>query len=203
VDPVVIVIVFGVIAVAELPDKTMFASLALATRFPALWVWSGAAAAFLVHVCIAVTAGGFLTLLPHRLVEGIVAVLFLAGAAFLLLGKEEQTEAEGEEAGEEAANRMAAGTAPSSRRVAATSFGVIFAGEWGDITQIATANYAARYHDPVSVGIGALLGLWAAAAIAVTVGSRLLDYVPVRIVRRVTGLILLAFAGLSAYEALR
>jgi putative Ca2+/H+ antiporter (TMEM165/GDT1 family) len=47
-----------------------------------------------------------------------------------------------------------------------------------------------------------VLGLWAAAAFAVTVGSKLLDYVPVRIVRRVTGLILLAFAGLSAYEAL-
>ncbi len=208
--PLVIVIVFGVIAVAELPDKSMVASLTLATRYRPLWVFSGVAAAFLVHVSIAVTAGGFLTLLPHRLVEGIVAALFLAGAAYLLLSSDEteelerETEAEEAEETEEAedADHKGGATGPSYRRVALTSFGVIFAGEWGDITQIATANYAARY-DPFSVAIGALLGLWTVSALAVTVGSKLLDYVSPVVVRRVTATVLLAFATLSAVQAIR
>ena len=88
-------IAFGVVFLAELPDKSMIASLVLGTRFRPLYVWVGAAAAFSVHVVIAVAAGGALSLLPHRLVEGIVAVLFLAGAALLLFGKESSEESSG------------------------------------------------------------------------------------------------------------
>lgn len=98
---------------------------------------------------------------------------------------------------------MATRGAPSFRRVALTSFGVVFVGEWGDITQIVTANYAARYADPISVGLGAVLGLWAVAGLAIGVGSKLLDRVPVSVVRRVTGVILLGFAAYSAYSAVR
>ncbi len=85
-------IAFGVVFLAELPDKSMIASLVLGTRFRPLYVWVGAAAAFAVHVVIAVAAGGALALLPHRLVQAIVAVLFFAGAALLLFGKEAQEE---------------------------------------------------------------------------------------------------------------
>src|SRR5215472_12376672 len=68
---------------AELPDKTMFASLILGTRYRRLWVWAGAAAAFTVHMVVAVTAGRLLALLPHRIVDAIVAGLFVAGAVYL------------------------------------------------------------------------------------------------------------------------
>src|SRR5437868_3463691 len=81
-------ITFGVIFLAELPDKSMIASLVLGTRYRSLHVWLGAAAAFAVHVVIAVTAGGLLSLLPHRLVQSIVAALFLVGAAILIFGRE-------------------------------------------------------------------------------------------------------------------
>jgi len=201
VHPLVILIVFGVIAIAELPDKSLFASLVLGTRYRASWVWAGVAAAFLVHVIIAVTAGGLLSLLPHRVVEAIVAVLFAAGAALLLFGREEDEVAEGIEEGAEV-DRGVRGN-PTFRRVALTSFGVVFVGEWGDITQIATANYGARYHAPVEVAIGAVLGLWAVAALAVTAGQKVLDYVSVTMVRRITGVILAAFAVLSAVSAIR
>lgn len=197
-DPVVVGVVFGVIFISELPDKSLFASLVLGTRYRGLYVWVGVAAAFLVHVVIAVAAGQLLMLLPHRLVEAIVAALFLAGAAFLLLSKEHAEEAEGVTEGEQAAR-----VATSFRRVALTSFGVVFVGEWGDITQIVTANYAARYADPFSVGLGAVLALWAVAALAITAGSKLLDHVPMSVVRRVTGLILLGFAAYSGYAAVR
>jgi putative Ca2+/H+ antiporter (TMEM165/GDT1 family) len=194
----VIAIVFAVIFLAELPDKSMVASLVLGTRFRPLYVWIGAAAAFSIHVVIAVAAGGALSLLPHRLVESVVAVLFFAGAAYLLLGKDEPDDDPTEEE-----DRVAAVTAPTLRRVASVSFAVIFVGEWGDITQIATANLAAKYHQPLSVGIGALLGLWTVVAIGVLAGAKLIEVVPLGLVRRITGLILAALGIVSVVAAVR
>jgi putative Ca2+/H+ antiporter (TMEM165/GDT1 family) len=193
-----IAVVFGVIFVAELPDKSMFASLALSTRFRKSYVWAGAAAAFLVHVIIAVTAGHFMTLLPHKLLEVIVGVLFLAGAGLLMFGKDEDESKE--------RKKLAAemhGVRDSFLKVFATSFTVIFLGEWGDITQIATANYAAKYHDPLSVGIGATLALWGVAGLGIVLGSKLLGRVPARTLQRATAIILVIFAALSFAAALK
>jgi putative Ca2+/H+ antiporter (TMEM165/GDT1 family) len=88
-------------------------------------------------------------------------------------------------------------------RVALASFGVVFLGEWGDITQITTANLAARYRDPVSVGVGAVLALWSVAALALTLGRGLLKRIPTRLVRRLTGVVLAVLAVLSLVEAVR
>ena len=76
-------IAFGLTFLGELPDKSLFASLVLGTRYRPLYVWTGAAAAFAVQMAIAVTAGRLLSLLPSHLVDGMVAALFLAGAAYL------------------------------------------------------------------------------------------------------------------------
>ncbi|BEP12935.1 TMEM165/GDT1 family protein [Acidothermaceae bacterium B102] len=193
-------ILFGVAAViflAELPDKSLIATLVLGTRYRASWVWFGVATAFLVHVVIAVAAGGALALLPHRLVEAIVSALFFVGAALVLFSHEDDEEEEVETD----ADQLRAG--PSFGKVFLTSFTLIFIGEWGDITQIATANYAAKYDDPLSVGIGATLGLWLVSGLAVTVGARLLNHVPVMLLRRVTAVILLVFGVVSAVAAIR
>lgn len=195
----IILIVFTVIFFAELPDKSMFAALALGQRYRRSHVWLGAAAAFLVQVIIAVLAGRLLTLLPHRIVEAVVALLFFAGAMLLFFGKHGVEEAPSDK---EAA-RLARMT-HSFRKVFSTSFIVVFVGELGDITQIATANYAAKYHnDILSVTIGATLGLWAVAAIGIVFGSKLLDKVPARFVQRGTAIVLLLFALLSAAAALK
>jgi putative Ca2+/H+ antiporter (TMEM165/GDT1 family) len=194
VDVAVALTTFVVIFPAELPDKSLFASLVLGTRFRPLPVFCGVAAAFAVHVVIAVAIGGVFALLPRRLVLFVVAALFASGAALLLLGREDG------EAGEPS-RAAAAGQHPL--RIALASFGVVFLGEWGDITQLTTANLAARYRDPVSVGIGALLALWAVTALALTVGRGLVQRVPARLVRRLTGLVLAALAVLSLVEAIR
>jgi putative Ca2+/H+ antiporter (TMEM165/GDT1 family) len=201
VHPAVALIVFAVIALAELPDKSMFASLVLSTRYRAGWVFLGVASAFAVHVAIAVTAGGLLALLPHRVVAGVVAAMFVVGAAVLLLGHEETEVEEGLEEGIEATRQVR--TEPSFRRAVLTSFAVVFVGEWGDITQIATANYAAHYHDPLSVAVGAVLGLWAAAAVAISAGRRALSRIPAAMLRRIAGVVLLGFGVLSVVQALR
>ena len=192
----VIGIAFAVTFLAELPDKSMFASLVLATRYRALWVWAGAAAAFAVQMVIAVTAGQLLALLPHRAVDGVAAGLFAAGAIYLFVVSFRQRRRDG-------ADEARQGQRPASPwRVAGTAFGVIFLAEWGDVTQLATANLAARY-EPLLVLAGATLGLWAAAAIAVTVGAKSLSVIPMGWVSRIAATILLALGVYSAIAAVR
>jgi len=180
-------VTFAVIFPAELPDKSLLASLVLGTRFRTLPVWLGASAAFVVHVVIAVAAGGLLRLLPSTVVDIVVTVLFALGAALLLLGREEEADEVDVPAG-----------VTSTARMFWTSFGVVFVGEWGDITQLATANLAARYDDPLSVGVGAGLALVSVAGLVLLAGNKILQRVPLALVRRGAGLLLavLALAGL-------
>jgi putative Ca2+/H+ antiporter (TMEM165/GDT1 family) len=190
----VIGIAFAVTFLAELPDKSMFASLVLATRHRPGWVWAGAAAAFTLHMAIAVTAGQLLTLLPHRIVDWVVAGLFTAAAAYLWFSSfrpERRDEADAARQG---------GAPPSFLRVAATSFAFVFVAEWGDITQITAANLAARYN-PVLVFAGATIGLWAVAAVAVSIGAKSLSLIPMAWVNRITGLILLVLGSYAAFSA--
>lgn len=191
----VLLLVFGVIFIAELPDKSLFASLILSTRYHAGYVWLGSAAAFLVHVIIAVTAGRILTLLPHNVVELVVGILFLAGAGLVLFGKHGL---DGEPHGHELSDKEA----HSFRKVFATSFGIVFIGEWGDITQIAIANYAAKYQ-ALSVAVGGTLGLWAVTGFAILAGGKALEYIPPKVFQRITGLILLGFGIYSLVSAVR
>lgn len=193
--------VFAVIFLAELPDKSLFASLVLSTRYKPSWVWAGVSAAFVVHVVIAVAAGGVLTLLPHKAVEIVVAILFALGA-YLMLRPGAAAENEAEDEAEAAALRQRAGEGAGALRVIATSFAVVFVGEWGDITQIATANLAAKYADPLSVGVGAALGLIAVAGLAIKAGSTVLQKVSITLVRRIAGAILAVFAVASVVQTL-
>ena len=188
-------VAFGLTFLAELPDKSMFASLVLGTRFRPVWVWSGAAAAFAVHMGIAVSAGQLLTLLPHRVVDAVVAALFLAGSGYLWWhalhpGIDESSDA-----------ARQGGPPPTFWRVAGTSFGVVFLAEWGDITQLTAANLAARYNPLVVFG-GATLGLWAVAALAITVGSKSLSVLPMSWIQRITATILLGFGVYTAIAAI-
>ncbi|MFF4155810.1 TMEM165/GDT1 family protein [Streptomyces sp. NPDC001678] len=182
-------LVFGVIFLAELPDKTALASLMLGTRYRASYVFAGVAAAFLVHVALAIAAGSLLTLLPHRLLQAIVGVLFLTGAAMLLLKKDDDEEEIKKPADQ------------SFWKVSGAGFMLILVAEFGDLTQIMTANLAARYDDPVSVGVGATLGLWAVAGLGIVGGKTLMRYVPLSLITKVAALVMLALAGFSLYEA--
>jgi putative Ca2+/H+ antiporter (TMEM165/GDT1 family) len=185
----IIVTVFPLIFLGELPDKTMFASLLLSTRGRPLSVWLGAAAAFLVHVAIATTVGvGLFHLLPHRIVELVVAALFLLGAVYAW--KESAKE-------EELIEREA-----SAHTVVTTAFIVIFLAEWGDLTQILTANLAARYNSPLSVGIGSTLALWAVAGVAVVGGQGLLRWIRIATIRKITAGVLVVLAVYTLWLAL-
>ncbi len=187
-----ILTVFVVVAVAELPDKTMIATVIMGSRGRPLWVWIGASCAFVVHVAIAVTAGALLSRLPRTALEIVVTLLFLAGAIYLLAVPEKQEEARGEgEADEEQPRR--------GRAIALSAFGVILIGEFGDLTQILTANFVAKTHQPASVAVGALAGLVMVSAIGAFGGRALLRLLPLSVIRRGGGVILLGFAAFSIY----
>jgi Ca2+/H+ antiporter, TMEM165/GDT1 family len=190
VNPAIALAVFPVIFIGELPDKTMMASLVMATRGKPLLVWVGAAAAFLVHVVIATTIGvALFRILPSRVLDAVVAAMFVAGGIYALL--------EGTKDEDELVEREV-----KSHRVVTTAFIVIFVAEWGDLTQILTANLAAHYHSGFSVAVGAVAALWAVAALAVIGGQGLLRFVDIATIRKITAAVLFLFAAVATYDAI-
>jgi putative Ca2+/H+ antiporter (TMEM165/GDT1 family) len=184
---------FVAVLPAELPDKTILACLILSSRYRPSVVFSGAAAAFLAQVVLAVAAGGALSLLPHQIVEACAAGAFAVGAVLLWRQKEEEPE-DDDDAGQDG---LRSGFWP----VFGTTFAVVFLAEFGDLTQFVTISLAARFHDPVSVGIGATLALWVATGAAVTLGWRVLKLIPMRWLTRGASVVMVVLAGTSAYAA--
>ncbi|MBN0044823.1 TMEM165/GDT1 family protein [Streptomyces actuosus] len=182
-------LVFGVVFLAELPDKTALAGLVLGTRYRASYVFAGVAAAFALHVTLAVAAGSVLTLLPRQVVHALTGVLFLGGAVVLLRGK-----GEGDEEIRRPENQTFA-------KVAGAGFMLILVAEFGDLTQIMTANLAARYDDPLSVGLGAVLALWAVAGLGIVGGKALMRRVPLPLITRIAALLMLGLGAWSLWEA--
>ena len=187
---VIAVTVFALVFVAELPDKTAIASLVLGARYRPSWVLAGVSAAFAMHVVLAVAIGSLLALLPHRPLEAIVASLFIFGAFALLRGRHEEP-AEGRE------------TEPSFWRVAGAGFAVVAVAEFGDLTQIVTANLEAHYQAPFAVGVGALAALVSVAALAIFGGRALVRVLPVRWLTRAAAVAMVVMAGFSLAGAIR
>lgn len=183
----------AVVFPAELPDKSALASLMLGSRYRPAYVFAGVAAAFAVHVALALVAGGLLGLLPHRVLAGIVAGLFGVGAVLLVIGRSE----------EDAVDKATADTPPTLLRVATTSFVVVFLGEFGDLTQVVIVNLAARFHDPLAVGTGALVALCAVAGLAIVGGRGLLRVVPIRLITLAGASVMAVLAVISLISAIR
>jgi Ca2+/H+ antiporter, TMEM165/GDT1 family len=181
---------------AELPDKTVLACLILSSRYRPGFVFTGAAAAFAAQVVLAVAAGGVISLLPHHVVEALAAAAFAVGA--VLLWRHGDDDGDGDGADEDVGRD---GVRDGFWPVAAMSFAVVFLAEFGDLTQFMTVSLAARYHDPLAVGIGATLALWVAAGTAIVVGWRLLKVIPVKWLTRSAAIIMLILAGTSAAAA--
>ena len=192
--PSVIAATFILVLPVELPDKTLFATLVLATRFAPLPVFVGVGTAFGLQVAIAVTAGSLLSLLPEALVTGVVAALFLVGA--VILWRSASSGPEDEELDETPAH-------PSFLKAAAISFGVLFAAEWGDLSQLATAGMAARTGEPLSVFVGAWAALLVVSGLAVFLGKKLADRLPIALIRRVAAVLFLVFAVVAVIETVR
>ncbi|QYN24322.1 TMEM165/GDT1 family protein [Amycolatopsis sp. DSM 110486] len=191
-SPAIIALIsaFGLVLAVELPDKTLVATLVLTTRFRAWPVFAGVCAAFAIQCVIAAAFGHVLTLLPETVVSLLVAAMFGIGAFMLL--REGFNEAD--EAADDAARL---GAAPKSfLRSALTSFGVLFAAEWGDASQLATAGLVARLGNPFAVGLGAFVALVSVAGLAVFIGAKIRSRIRPKLIQRVAGFV---FAGFAAF----
>jgi putative Ca2+/H+ antiporter (TMEM165/GDT1 family) len=181
--------IFALMFLIELPDKTMIATIVMSTKVRSSSIVIGASTGFVVQMGIAVGAGGLLTLLPVHVKDIVVAILFLGGAGYLILARESKAI--------EAGQREASTERPSTRlREIATAFGVIFVSEFGDLSQIQAANFAAKTHELLGVFIVASLALICVSFLGAYGGHYLQRIVPVKWIRFGGGAV---FAGLGIY----
>jgi putative Ca2+/H+ antiporter (TMEM165/GDT1 family) len=191
---------FVLIVPVELPDKTFVATLVLATKYPPLPVWIGVSLAFFVQCGVAVAAGRAIALLPTLPVQLGAAALFLVGAIVLFVGarKVDAQEAEKEQQFEERIKDTRTGW-----RAAGASFLVLFAAEWGDLSQLLTAGLVASGRAPVPVFIGSWLGLIVVAGAGVLLGRVLLRHVRLSLVRYVGAGVCAVLAAVTVVAAVQ
>ncbi|NDD75766.1 MAG: TMEM165/GDT1 family protein, partial [Gammaproteobacteria bacterium] len=186
------VVTFLAIFFAELPDKTMFATLLLSTRFKRkLPVWIGVSSGYGLHVVIAVLLGSALSNLPERPIHLAIGALFTVGGIITWRSGVDDDDDVRETA-----------TARTFMSIAWTAASVIAVAEFADLTQLATAGFAARFSDPVGVGLGAFLALSSVSGCAVLLGSWLQRVVPLRLIQKVAAVLFLTIGIVTIVGAI-
>ncbi len=176
----------GLVALAEVGDKTQLVCMALAARHRALPVWLGAVSAFAALNLLAVLFGAAIALrVPEWILSAVVALLFaLFGVQALTAAGEEQAEVE-ERAG---------------RSILLSTLLLIFVAEFGDKTQLVVAGLACTHH-PAPVWLGATVALALTTAAGVLAGRTLLQRLPRKWLHRLTGALFLILAALAGWRA--
>lgn len=172
----------GIVALAEMGDKTQLLSLVLAARFRKPWpIVFGILVATLANHALAGAAGAWVTtLIGPQVLRWMLGGSFIAMAAWMLI-PDKLDEGDGEKA-----PRLG---------VFGTTLVAFFLAEMGDKTQIATVMLAAQYNAWTAVVAGTTLGMMVANVPVVWFGDRVTRRVPIRVVHLVSALI---FAGLGA-----
>ena len=194
-DPVVVGLTFLAIFVVELPDKTFLATLVLATKYRPILVWIGVGLAFLVQTTVAVLLGHAVSFLPEEVVQAAAGLMFLVGAVILI--REGRSHQEAAASDEEIETKPVHGW-----RAVLASFLVLFAAEWGDLSQLLTISLVAKYEQPVAVFIGALGALLLVSGLAVVVGRQLQRFVKLHVLHYIGAGVCLVLAAITAYELL-
>jgi len=176
----------GLVALAEMGDKTQLLSFMLAARYRRPWaIIAGILLATLANHALAGALGDFIPQVANRQVlRWIVAGSFFAMAAWMLVPDRPRADA-----------RALPGT-----EVFATTLIAFFLAEMGDKTQVATVLLAARYAVFAPVVAGTTLGMMLANVPAVLVGERLAARVPMRPLQR-TAAVICAVLGVLALVA--
>jgi putative Ca2+/H+ antiporter (TMEM165/GDT1 family) len=195
-DFTALALTFGAIFVVELPDKTFLATLVLATKYRPILVWLGVGAAFAVQTTVAVLLGHAASFLPEKAVQSVALLMFLTGAVILIREGRSHQQDSGEEIAERAKN-------VTGFRAVVASFLVLFAAEWGDLSQLLTISLVARYQAPVSVWVGALGALLVVSGLAVLAGRTLLRFVSLHVLHYVGAGVCLLLAALTLTELVR
>jgi putative Ca2+/H+ antiporter (TMEM165/GDT1 family) len=198
-DLAVIAITFGAIFIVELPDKTFIAALVLSTRYKPVAVWIGVGLAFGVQTLVAVTAGTLATLLPDTVIKSVAILIFLVGAVVLVRTAPGADAAEREQ---EAQFEAAAAEPKTFVKAVVASFLVLFAAEWGDLSQLLTISFVTKYHDHINVFIGAWAALLTVSGLAVLAGRVLLRHMRLSVLHYVGAAVCLVLAVVTLVEVL-
>jgi Ca2+/H+ antiporter, TMEM165/GDT1 family len=193
----VLLLTFALIFPVELPDKTFIAALVLSTRYRPLAVWIGVGLAFGVQSIVAVTAGQAVSYLPRWVVDIISTAMFAIGA-FVLFREAPHADAD-EKTTEEEYGRKATKDVHGIR-IVMTSFLVLFAAEWGDLSQLLTLNIVAKYGAPVAAFVGSWAALLAVSGIAVVAGQFLLRHIRLSVIHYFAAVVCLVFVGIGLFH---
>lgn len=181
---------FGLVFLAELPDKTMFATLLLATKYSRRTaVWCGVSTAYSLHVVVAVLLGGLLSRLPADPVRYAVSALFVVAGVLLFVNSWR--------ARDEHASDRGVGGMGTWRSVYAVSVATVGVAEFADLTQLTTASLAATRGSPVAVGVGAACALASVSGLAVLVGHTLVQRVKLHLIQRGAGVLFVVIGALT------
>ena len=182
---------FGLTFVAELGDKTQLVILTLSAKYGFKHVFLGAAAAFTLLNALAVSVGVLLyEFVPDSVIKYTVSAVFILFGIFMLLPgrkKEENLVEEGEE------------NPGKVRGPFLSAFLLICLMELGDKTQLSLLALTAKYSQPVFVFIGGTLALWATSLIGALVGTGLGRLIPQVWMRRISGVIFIAFGIVNLF----
>lgn len=169
----------GVVALAEIGDKTQLLAFLLAARFKKpVPIILGILIATLVNHGLAGALGAWITTaMGPEVLRWVLGVSFIAMAGWMLIpDKIEEDEAQ-------IARRFG---------VFGATLVTFFLAEMGDKTQIATIAMAARFPDPITVVIGTTLGMMLANVPAVLLGDRLAGRIPMKLVHGIAAAIFAA-----------
>ena len=180
-------VVFAAIFLAELPDKTMFATLMLATRMRRPFaVWLGVSLAYCTHIVIAIIFGSALSRLPERPIHLLIGFVFLiSGIVMFRSSSEDQQQSD------------QAHQPRKFLQVFYLSLSTILVAEFADLTQLATVGFAVRMNDSVGVAIGAASALCTVSAIAVLAGTAMQQKFNLRVIQRSASAFFILF-GIAA-----
>jgi len=172
----------GVVALAEMGDKTQLLSLMLAARYSrqALAIIAGILIATIAnHACAALLGHWLMTLVSPDVMRWILGASFLGIGLWLLVPDHIDDAADSK-------------VADRALQVLMLTVVLFFLAEMGDKTQIATIALGARYEDVVSVTIGTTLGMMLANAPAVWIGQKFTQRMPIKWVHAVAAITFIA-----------
>jgi putative Ca2+/H+ antiporter (TMEM165/GDT1 family) len=193
----VALLTFVLIVPVELPDKTFVAALVLSTRYRPLPVWIGVGLAFGVQSVVAVTAGQLVTFLPEWVIHLVSTLMFALGAVLLIIAA---PGAEAEEKEQEHEFEAKARETKVGWQAALASFLLLFAAEWGDLSQLLTINMVAKYGSPLGAFVGSWAALLVVSGLAVLFGRALLRYVRLSVLHYVGGGVCAVFAVIGLMQ---
>jgi putative Ca2+/H+ antiporter (TMEM165/GDT1 family) len=176
----------GIVALAEIGDKTQLLALLLAARFKKPWpiVWGIFVATVLNHAMAGALGAWVTTLLSPQTLRWILGASFIAMALWMLIPDKLDDGAD---------------KPPVRFGVFGTTVVLFFLAEMGDKTQVATVMLAARFDAYAAVVVGTTLGMMLANVPVVFLGERMTRLVPLRIVHSVSAVI---FLGLGLFALL-